>query len=256
MNVWGYSILSVVLVSVISLAGVITLSINRDRLYKTVFFLVALAVGALLGDVLVHILPELWEEGDGGLSIPIYVFAGFMLFFVIEKFLRWHHSHGLDSEEAHQHGPSEDLKHIGYLNLISDGVHNLIDGILIGTSYLVSVEIGIATTIAVILHEIPQEIGDFGLLIYAGFTRSRALFFNFLSALAAILGAVLALVLGGAAEGFAVIVLPLTAGGFLYIAAADLVPELKKMNDPVRSAVQFLGVILGFLVMVGLVFLE
>ena len=253
LSVWVYSLASVFVVSLISLIGVFTLSINRELLYKTVFFLVALAVGALLGDVLIHIFPKIWGDGKESLATPIYIFAGFLLFFVIEKFLRWHHSHGLDEEKIHEHS---NIKHIGYLNLISDGIHNAIDGVLIGASYLISIEIGIATTTAVLLHEIPQEIGDFGLLIYVGFTRGRALFFNLLSALCAVLGVLVALFFGQTAEGFAFAVLPITAGGFLYIAAADLVPELKKVNDPVKSMIQFFGVLIGFALMYLLVFFE
>ncbi len=254
-TVWFYSLASVMVVSVISLIGLFTLSINKDRLHRGIFFMVALAVGALLGDVLVHILPELYAGANGkGITIPLSVFAGFLLFFALEKFLRWHHSHGLDEESEHSH--KGDPRHIGYLNIASDAVHNLIDGVLIGTSYLVSIEIGIATTIAVTLHEIPQEIGDFGLLLHAGFSRGRALFFNFLSAMTAILGVILALILGSRAEQFVQITLPLTAGSLLYIAASDLVPELHKTSETTKSILQFVGVITGFALMVLLVFSE
>ena len=251
--IWLYSLGSVIIISLISLIGLFTISINREWLYKIIYFLVALAVGALLGDVLVHILPELWVEKGHNLSVSVYIFAGFLIFFVIEKFLRWHHSHGLESEESHHH---DDVKHVGYMSLISDGVHNLIDGVLIGTSYMISVEIGVATTIAVILHEIPQDIGDFGLLLHAGFSRRRALFFNFLSALTAVLGTIIALLIGTKASGFAESILPITAGGFLYIAAADLVPELHKVSGPAKSVVQFFGVVAGFAVMVLLLAVE
>ena len=131
------------------------------------------------------------------------------------------------------------------MNLVADGLHNLIDGLLIGSSYLVSLPVGLATTIAVLLHEIPQEIGDFGVLLHAGFPAGLALWLNFLSGTLAILGAVAALTIGGMVTTMPTVILPLTAGGFIYIAGSDLVPELHREREPVKSLVQLVAIGVG-----------
>jgi len=142
------------------------------------------------------------------------------------------------------------------MNLVADGLHNLIDGILIGASYLAGVSVGLATTIAVVLHEIPQEMGDFGVLIHAGFSKSRALYLNFLSALLAIAGAVLALVASTQIKQLPNAVLPFTAGGFIYIAGSDLVPELHKERAPVKSLLQLGAIGIGVSLMLLLTLLD
>ena len=250
---WETAFLSVIVVSLVSFVGVFTLSLSTVRLRKILFALISLSVGALLGDVFLHILPEL----DITPVSMTFVFVGFLIFFILEKFLLWHHGH-----EGEVHDPAIELdrshnnKHIGYLNIISDGLHNFIDGLVIGGSYLVSMEVGIATTIAVILHEIPQEIGDFGLLMHVGFSRSRALFYNFISALAAVVGLGVVFLIQSGSENIISAILPVTAGGFLYIAASDLVPELHKVNQPAKSLVQLLSIITGFGLMALLLAVE
>ena len=235
--VWLWTLASVVVISLISFIGVITLVIGRQRLQPAVFTLVGLAVGAMLGDAFIHLLPESFERTDTPLATSLYCLAGIVLFFVLEKFLLWRHDHA--AEHTHPIHP------VGYINLIADGLHNFIDGILVGASYLVSVPIGLATTLAVCLHEIPQEIGDFGILLHAGFTSTRALWLNFLTATLAIVGAVLSLLLGATMQSFATMVLPLAAGGFIYIAGSDLVPELHKERHPRQAAVQLLAIGVG-----------
>jgi len=264
LNIWIYALSSAFITGLVSLVGVFFLSVNKTFLKKIIFVLVALSVGALFGDVLIHIIPALFEEvshghGDGGhpLDIPVYIFAGFLVFFILEKFLRWKHTHGMAEEDCDDCTVEEEnVSHIGHLNIFSDAIHNLIDGFLIGASYLVSIEVGVATTLAVFLHEIPQEIGDFGLLIHAGYSRGKALFFNALSAAISIIGVVLALIIGSGFENFTNIALAFTAGGFIYIAGSDLVPELHKVTEVQKTFIQFLGVVLGFLLMLLLVFLE
>ena len=214
-------------------------------------------MGALLGDVFLHILPELWESGHSSPAVMSLIFVGFLLFFILEKFLRWHHGHeGEVHSDTIELEQSNHTHHIGYLNLISDGLHNFIDGVVIAGAYLVSVEIGTATTLAVILHEIPQEIGDFGLLLHAGFSRARALFYNFLSAVFAIFGVLAVVLLGDLVTGLEAYILAIAAGGFLYIAAADLVPELHKTSDLRKSFIQLLAILMGFVLMALLLTLE
>ena len=241
-----YSFISVVIVSLVSLIGVFALSIREDLLRKYIFVFISLAVGALLGDAFIHLIPEAFEHVGNTTHVSVLIIVGILIFFILEKFLHWHH-HGEDTEEIHP---------VGKLILFSDGVHNFIDGVIIGVSFLVSVPVGIATTIAVILHEIPQEIGDFAVLLHSGYTKSRALFLNFLSALCAVLGVLLAFVLGEAGETFSLWVLPIAAGGFIYVAVADLIPELHKTKEAKHSALQIIAVIAGVLAMIALTLLE
>lgn len=244
-----YTLASVIVVSLVSVVGVVALSLSGRLFNKIISALVALSVGALFGDVFFHILPELLEEGE---ARPIFVLVsvGLLLFFILEKFLRWHHHH-------HEETGDDCIKPFGYLNLFADGAHNFLDGMIIAASYLVSPAVGVATTVAVIFHEIPQEIGDFAVLVKAGFSKTKALVFNLLSAGLAILGAGFVLALGTSGENLASYVLPLAAGGFLYIAGSDLVPELHDHHPRVKEAViQLLAIIVGLGLMIGLTFLE
>ncbi|MEK7664205.1 MAG: ZIP family metal transporter [Patescibacteria group bacterium] len=241
-----YSFLGVIVVSIISLIGVSTLSLKENFLRKYIFIFISLAVGSLLGDAFIHLIPESIENVSNPALLGILIIFGIIIFFVIEKFLHWHH-----------HGDYENGEHIhpaGNLVLISDGVHNLIDGIIIGVSFVASVPIGIATTIAVILHEIPQELGDFTVLLHSGYERHKALFLNFISALTAVLGVFIAFVLGQAGQIFITWILPITAGGFIYIAVADLIPELHKTKEVKHSLQQIIAVIVGVLAMLALLF--
>lgn len=248
MAAWIYSIVSVCLISLVSLIGILSLSLNRARLAQLTLFLVSFAVGGLFGDAFIHLLPESFEELGPNLSISLYAIAGILIFFVLEKFLRWRHCH-IPTSEEHMHP-------LATINLVGDGVHNLIDGMLVGASYMISLPIGIATTLAVIMHEIPQEVGDFGVLIHAGLSVKKALAFNLLSALTAIMGAILAIVLGTEIEGFSLSLLPVTAGGFIYIAGSDLIPELHHEVKAPRSLLQFVMILLGVGVMALLILLE
>ncbi len=235
MAIYLYSLASVIVVSLISLIGLFTLSLNEKLLKKYVFILVSLAVGALLGDAFIHLIPEAFEQIGNPTNLALAIVGGIFIFFVLEKFLHWHH-HGIEDHAPHP---------IGNLILVSDGIHNLIDGIIIGASYLISIEVGIATTIAVILHEIPQEIGDFGVLLHAGYTKSKALWLNFLSALFAIVGVIIALILGTMTESLILWLIPVAAGGFIYIAMSDLIPELHKTKKFTYSVIQLIAISIG-----------
>jgi len=249
LSVYLYSFASVLVVSLISLVGIFTLSLKEHVLKRYVFVLVSLAVGALLGDAFIHLIPEAFENADNMTLVSIAIIAGALIFFVLEKILHWHH-HALgevDHETVHL---------TGKMILISDGAHNFIDGLIIGVSYLVSVEVGMATTLAIILHEIPQEMGDFGVLIHSGYTTAKALWFNFLSALLAVVGTIFALVAGGASEAITTWPLPLAAGGFIYVAMSDLIPEMHKTKDVRHSVFQFVAVLAGITAMLLLLGVE
>src|SRR3989344_8080294 len=156
-SVWLYTLSSVLIVSVISLVGVFTLAINQKRLNKILLYLVSFSAGALLGDVFIHLIPQLIEENNFTLKTSFFALGGIVIFFTIEKIVHWQHCH-MPQTKDHTHP-------FAIVNLVGDGVHNFLDGLIIGASYIVSLPVGIATTVAVIFHEIPQEIGDFGVLL-------------------------------------------------------------------------------------------
>jgi zinc and cadmium transporter len=172
------SVLAVFLISLISLVGLFTFSFKKKLLEKLLSFLVAFAAGGLLGDAFVHLLPYSLIEITSPVVWSGLILIGLLAFFVLEKFLKWRHCHNLECSE-HQ-------KEVGTMNLVADAFHNFIDGVVISASFLTSLSLGWTTTLAVALHELPQEIGDFAVLIHTGFSRPRALFFNFLSALTAL----------------------------------------------------------------------
>lgn len=247
-TIYIYAFASVLMISLVSLTGIFTLSLKENFLKKYLFIFISLAVGALLGDSFIHLIPEAFKDSENPGLISLLIIAGIILFFIIEKFLHWHH-HGEEKEGMHIHP-------VGKLLLLTDGFHNFIDGIIIGASFLVSLPVGIATTLAVFFHEIPQEIGDFAVLVHSGYSRTKALWLNFFSALTSIIGVLLALIFGNFAETFNILVLPIAAGGFIYIAVADLIPELQKTKEVKYSVFQLLAVISGILTMLALTLLE
>lgn len=241
-----YALLSVLLISLVSLIGLATLSLKAERLKRVLLLLVSFAAGALLGDVFIHLLPELVEKGFL-ISYSFMILGGIGFSFVVEKFIHWRHCH-VPTTKEHIHP-------VATMNLVGDGVHNFIDGIIIGASYLMSIPAGLATTLAVFLHEIPQEIGDFGVLLHAGYTRKRALFMNLLLALTSVLGAVIVFVIG-TLEGIVPLLIAFAAGNFIYIAGSDLIPELHKENGLRSALYQFIALTLGVAVMALLLFIE
>jgi zinc and cadmium transporter len=243
-----YAIGSVLLISLFSFTGVLALALRQDLLRKYVFLLVSLAVGGLLGDAFFHLIPESFEAMPGATTVPLAIVAGILAFFAFEKILHWHH-HRLSDEGSDVVHPT------GRMILISDGIHNFVDGLIVAASYMVSVEIGIATTLAIILHEIPQEIGDFGVLIHSGYKVAQALWFNFLSALAAVVGALVAILLGDT-QTLMLWLIPFAAGGFIYIAMSDLIPELHRTHRLKNSVLQVIVVLIGILAMLALLSLE
>lgn len=248
MNVWIYTLISVLLVSVISLIGIITISVNEKKLKSILVLLVSFAAGTMLGDAFIHLIPQAFENESN--AIGLYVLFGMLIFFILEKVIYWRHCHE-DHCERHE-------KVLPAVILTGDGLHNFIDGIIIAASYAVSIPLGIATTIAVLLHEIPQEIGDFGALIYAGLSKAKALMYNFISALFAILGALLVLLVNANFDRINEVLIPMAAGGFIYIASADMIPQMHKHNfgHIKHSFWQFVFLTLGIIVMYGLLIFE
>ena len=193
-----------------------------------------------MGGALFHLLPESLEEDGNILTTFVYVIVGFSLFFIMERLLRWHHCH---DKECKTHA------HVGSLNLIGDTIHNIIDWIFIYSTFSVSPELGIPVALSIIVHEIPQEIGDFGVLLYSGFKKSKALLYNFLVALTTILGVIIGFFLLESAEGVNLFLLPFAAGGFIYIAASDLIPEIHKEPKFGKSMLSFSVFVLALVLM-------
>ncbi len=237
---------SVVLVSLASLVGVLVLTVRGSIVSNVLLYLVSFSTGAILGTVFFHLFPEVMEHAGDPLVGSVLILGGMLLAFCIEKFIHWHHCH---STEHDGHG-GEHNHPLGSLILIGDGIHNFVDGMLILTAYMVSVPAGIATTIAVILHEIPQELSDISLLLHSGFTRKRAIVWNTVSACTAIAGAAVALLFQSRVEGIEFVLLPIAAGNFLYIATTDLIPELHKETRIGKSLVQG-GLLLAGIVLMG-----
>lgn len=239
-------ILANVITSVVSLIGAFSFRINEKSLEKISFIFVSLSAGALLGDAFIHILPEALEGTSS--SLFSYTALGSIIgFFLIEKVLHWRHCH---------EGQCDVHQTFGYMNLLGDSVHNFIDGLIIAATFLVDVKLGFVTTFAVMLHELPQEIGDFGVLIYSGYSKKKALFFNFVVSLTAILGGVVGYFLSKNIASFVAFLLPVAAGGFIYIALSDLLPEMKKETNLRRSQSYFVIFLTGILIMFLIKILE
>jgi len=223
-----------IIVSLISFIGVISLLLKKNLLNKILLLLISFSAGALIGGAFLHLIPEAVEKG-GHSEVYLFVIVGFIFFFILEKYLHWRHCHK-DKCDIHT---------FTYLNLVGDGVHNFIDGLIIGSSFVVNVNFGLATSFAIIMHEIPQEIGDFGVLVYGGLNKNKALFYNFLSALTAVLGTVIGYVLANTSDAFLKLLMPVAAGGFIYIASCDLIPELHKQQDIKKATLSMAVFILG-----------
>ncbi len=240
-QIWLYSLISVFVVSLISFVGVFTLAVNEKRLRQILIYFVSFSAGALFGDVFIHLLPEAVKKSGFGINLSIGILAGIVLSFMIEKIICWRHCH-MPITKTHIH-------RFAYMNLFGDVFHNFLDGLTIAVSYLVSVPVGVATTLAVVLHEIPQEIGDFGVLLHGGFTKNKAIIYNFLTATTAIAGALIGLSLSFYVENVSQFLIPFAAGNFIYIAGSDLIPELHKEVAFKKGLVQLMFFLLGITVM-------
>ncbi len=243
-TVWIYSLVSVVIVSLLSLLGAATLVLKDVHLKKILIYFVSFSAGAIFGDVFIHLLPEIVREAGFPLSVSIYFLSGIVVSFLIEKIICWNHNHFAPDHKR--------IHNFVYMVLFGDSVHNFIDGLAIGASFLAGMPIGIATTLAVILHEIPHEIGDFGALVHGGFTKKQALWYNFLSGLTAIAGTIIALLLNQYMQGINIFLLPFAAANLIYIAGSDLIPELHKEVNIQKGLFQTATFIVGIILMLGL----
>jgi len=238
---WVYSLVSVAVVSALSFVGVLTFLLGRELQRSLLLYMVSFSVGGLLGGAFFHLIPEASETSGFTPQVSTFILLGILVSFGVEECLRWRHCHVLTSDE-HPHT-------FAYMNLFGDAVHNLIDGMVIGGSYLVSPLMGLATTLAVCFHELPQEIGDFAVLIYAGYKRRRALLYNFLSALTAFIGVILSLALSVHIVEMTKFLIPFAAGNFIYIASSDLIPELHAEGELSQTILKLAAIILGLIIL-------
>jgi len=234
------------IVSFFSLSGIYAISLTEKTLHRIVFVLVGFSAGTILGAVYFDLLPEAVELFENDIAF-IYIALGFVTFFFLERFIYWYHGHGdrEDIEDLPAIPGRANTREFVYLNLVGDAIHNFIDGLVIAASFISSTPVGVATTIAVIFHELPQEMGDYGILIYAGFNRKKALLLNFLVALTVVLGGVTSIFLIGVVEEVSGLLISLAAGGFIYLGASELIPELHQQKTLSRSVIQFIAFLLG-----------
>lgn len=240
-------LLATFLMSLLALAGLVFFAMKEPLLNSILEYLVAFAAGSLIGGSFFHLIPEAIQEVGNQLAIYIWLVGGFTLFLLMEQFLNWHHAHS-----ATENTP----KPVTYLILFADGVHNFLGGLAIGSSFLVSPEVGVITWLIAAAHEIPQEFGDFAILVHGGLNRTRALTYNFISALAIVPGGLLAYLVGGNFR--TIFLLPFAAGSFIYIAASDLIPEIKHARTLLVDLLNVLfflggmGLILGTRLLIAL----
>lgn len=250
------------------------ISLKEKTLDKMLVILVAFATGTILATALFDLIPEslhhLEELNSGGAGIAesllfALVIIGFVIFFVIERFIYWFHGHAHEKEDQlvcydtltkgldNIVDRGSKIKNFALLNLIGDGLHNFLDGIIIMVAFLSGIGNGIIVTLAVLFHELPQEIGDFSILVYGGFTKKKALLFNFASALVALLGGLLAFFLSAQLELFNFIFLAFSGGGFLYLASTELMPEMLKEKNLKKSIIQALVFLTGVILIMILI---
>lgn len=237
-----YAILSACLVSILSFVGVFLLYFKSDKLSGILNLLICFAIGTLLGNAFFQLVPESYFHMESPGTTSWLILGGFFVFFVMEQLLHI------------RHGNKKTIKPYGYLSLYADGIHNFVDGILIGVTWMFSPELGLATTLGIILHEIPQEISDFGILLRAGFNKRKALLFNFISACTAILGTAIALWIGTQSAHLYIYMLPVAAGGFIYLATGCLIPEILRDTTKKNLAVNIIFILSGlaFIYYIGL----
>jgi zinc and cadmium transporter len=241
MNIFFETLLAVSVVSLISLIGAVFLVFGETKLKKMLKYMVGFSTGAIFGDVFIHLLPEIVKTNGLTINISLFILLGIVLGFVTEKIICWHHCH-VPVSSHHIHS-------FALMNIVGDIFHNFLDGVVIAASFLVSPEVGLATTTAVVFHEIPHEIGNFGILLHGGFSKQKALFYNFLTACVSIIGAILTLIFSNFIGSAAIFLSALAAGNFIYIAGSDLIPELHKDEDTKNGIIQLFFILAGIGVM-------
>lgn len=241
MTALAWILLGGLLMALISLVGSLSLMLPERVLQRLLLPLVALAAGTLLGGAFFHMIPAAIRELGNRLPVYVWILTGFVSLFALEQFLHWHHCH---LPVGQHHRP------LTYLILLADGLHNFIGGAAVAGAFINDVDLGITAWLAAAAHEVPQELGDFGILVHGGWAPRRALLFNLLSALTFLLGGLVAYAASSAVD--VAFLLPFAAGNFIYIAAADLIPEVKEHESPTVNVLHFLALLLGLALLGGL----
>ena len=206
--------------------------------------LVSFAIGALLGAAFLEIIPHAFEQGEAH-QVAFSILGGIFGFFVLEKLLLWRHCHTENCEVHDQHARGHDQGRSGTLIVVGDTVHNFVDGVLIAAAFLQSIELGMVTAVAIIAHEIPQEVGDFLILLHSGYSRLRALAMNVLSSAATVVGGVIGYFCLQLIAELEAILLGVVAASMIYVAVADLIPGLHRRPELRDTASQALLIALG-----------
>jgi len=229
-----------VLMAAIALTGSLTLVLSEATRQRVMLPLVAFAAGSLIGGALLHMIPAALDRGGAVVVTLFWVLAGFIVFFALEQFLHWHHCH---------RAANSCKQPLTYLILIGDALHNFLGGLAVASTFLVDIRLGIATWLAAAAHEVPQELGDFAVLVHGGWTARNALLFNVLSALTFLVGGLVTYF--AAARIDVSFLVPFAAGNFLYIGASDLVPEVNKHDNLAVNLVHFAAFVAGTLTIVA-----
>lgn len=248
LNIWTYAIVSAFLVSLIALIGIFLAPIKEEHLKKNLIYFVSFSTGALFGGAFFHLIPDVVKESGFTFPVSSLILGGIILFFIIEKGVHWHHNLS-QYEREHAHP-------LAAMSLVGGGFHNLIDGLVIGASYLVSIPTGIAITGAIMVHKIPKEMGWFGVLVHSGYSKTRAITFNYISSLFTVVGAIFSVILSNYINNIQYVIVPLSAGGFIYLAGSDMLPELHKEPGVKKAILQLIAMLAGLGAMALLLFLE
>lgn len=231
-----YIIISTIVISLASLVGIFFISMREEHLHKIIIRLVTFATGVLLGGAILHLIPEAFEAH---INASLWVLGGIVVFFILEKFFFWRHCHNGIC----------DIHPFSYLNLAGDGIHNFVDGTIIAASFIVNIKLGFVTSVIALAHELPQEIGDFGILVYGGFTKRKALFYNLLCSMSCILGGIAAYFVSARIQNLTSVLIAFAGGNFLYISLVDLLPELRKVGSLKESIMQLVLLVFGVFLM-------
>ncbi len=220
--------------SMVSLIGVTTLFFKEKTLNRILTTLIAFSAGSLIGGAFFHLLPTGLEQIPNPMTSLVLAVGGFTLFFALEQFMHWHHFKGWTSAAKQP---------VTYLILVADGVHNLLGGLAVASAFLIDIRLGMTTLLAAVVHEIPEELGDFAILVKGGWDKFQALGVNFLSSLTFLVGGLTVYFLSSDID--LLYIIPFSAGNFLYIAASDLVPQVNKWNSFRKNGLQFVAFLAG-----------
>lgn len=244
-----YSLSAAIIVSLISLVGILILIKKINPRSFIINVLISFAAGAIIGDAFIHLLPEYIELYGYSETLTFYIFFGIVFMFCVEAYFHSRHKH--DSSSTDDRRPF-----LARLNLIGDGFHNFLDGMAIGASFLISPEVGVITTLAIVLHEIPQELADTSILLYSGWRRRKIIIANLLTALTSVLGVIFVFIAVNLTESAEQILIPFAIGQFLYISLATLVPEIHRSVSLKKYSIALGAFVFGIIVMYSLLLIE